>query len=321
MIKNTIRYIRHIFVVLSLFLIGSVCNSAGFDGWRAFDLLEYQCALGARVPDSPIHAKCLVWMEGELVKSGFEAKIMKHSAYSSMLAKTITIKNLFGIINPAAKKKILFSAHWDTRPIADKDPNPNLTSTPISGANDGASGVAVLLELANAIFIDKELHNALKTGDTGLILAFYDAEDLGNSEHPDEFCLGSKAFAADIPPDLTFTQGINIDMIGDKDLEITFENESFRRFPDFCTKIWEIGMRYNPRIFIPKPQFTIIDDHASFFSKKIPYINIIDFTYTYWHTTSDTPDKCSPDSLQIIGNTLLTYLSNEIKKEKKTLEK
>lgn len=295
-------------------------NTPAFSGTKAMNLLNEQCAMGYRIPGTPQHEKCLQWMKTQLEKNNFSARIISESAYIKLLKKQVNVQNLFGIYNPQAEKKVLISAHWDTRPIADRDTNPSLRNTPIIGANDGASGVAVLLELARAINESKQFEELRKDKNLGIILAFYDAEDCGNSGTNEDWCIGSKLFAASIPADMKFIEGINIDMIGDKDLQLYMEIESLNKYPAFTQEIWQIGQQVNSKTFIPSSKYTIIDDHSSFFETKIPYINIIDFDYPYWHTQSDTPEKCSEQSLQTIGNTLVKYLHTRIKNHKKTLD-
>jgi len=314
---TAILLIYSIFILTTKVISESDSSRNSFDGWRAFDYIKTQCGMGPRVPGTPAHQKCLDWMKQELEKAGFETRVYTYSGDSKLLREKIQIKNLFGIIGGDAKRKIMISAHWDTRPISDKDPNPNLREVPILGANDGASGVAVLLELARVLGKSNKFEDLRTSSTLGVILAFYDGEDLGTPEYYDDYCLGSKAFADSIPADMAFEEGINIDMIGDSDLSIYMEKESLSKFPDLTNRFWEIGARIDSRVFIPQARYSVTDDHSSFFSKKIPYINVIDFDYPYWHTQDDTPDKCSAQSLQIVGNTILNYIEDKIKKIRK----
>lgn len=292
-----------------------------FDGQKAMDLLNAQCSFGPRVPDTIPHSQCLSWMEANLKKNNWETRIYTHQVYSNLMNKNLTLKNLFGIFNPKAKIKIMFSTHWDTRPIADKETDPALQLKPILGANDGASGTAILLELARVVNSSTKLKDMLTSNSIGIILGFYDGEDLGSDQFRDDWCLGSKAFARSIPSDMMFSAGVNIDMVGDKDLQIYIEIESKKNYPKLTRHFWAIGMAESSSVFIPEARYSLIDDHLSFLYTEIPYINVIDFTYTYWHTHADTPDKCSSASLQIIGNTLLSFLKELIKNPKKILDK
>ncbi len=313
---------KNIFIIILSFMTFFINanNETKFNGWKAMEYLSLQCSFGPRVPGTDSHKQCFDWIKAEIDKTGLQTKVMSHNAYSNLIKKQIPLKNLFAVFNPSAKNRMLFSAHWDTRPISEKDPNPNFYNTPILGANDGASGVAVLIELANYLSKSDSIKKMLSDADYGVILAFYDGEDLGSFQYPDDWCLGSKAFAENIPDDLKFNFGVNIDMIGDKDLEIFMEVGSNNNYPELTKDFWDVGTRLYPKIFIPETKHNIVDDHTSFLKLKIPYINVIDFTYTYWHTQQDTPDKCSPQSLQTIGDTIVTFMATKVKNNKKKLE-
>jgi Zn-dependent M28 family amino/carboxypeptidase len=205
-----------------------------------------------------------------------------------------TIKNIIarrGNTGPL----IIIGAHYDSRFIADQDPDPNLRSQAVVGANDGASGVAVLLELARTLPDNLPFR---------LWLVFFDAEDNGGIEGWD-WIMGSRAFVASLKekPDAA----VIIDMIGDANLNIPIEQNSN---PALVEEIWQVAKNLGyENIFLNQPGYSMIDDHTPFLEAGIPAIDIIDFDYPYWHTTQDTPDKVSADSLEIIGKTLSAWLS------------
>jgi Zn-dependent M28 family amino/carboxypeptidase len=192
--------------------------------------------------------------------------------------------------------QIILGAHYDTRMYADNDPTPGMQAVPVPGANDGASGVAVLLELARTLPED-----VVPTW-----LVFFDAEDNGNIEGWD-WILGSRAFAEEI--EVRPRAVVIVDMIGDADLNIYLEKNS-----DVAIRaeIWSTaaGLGYADK-FINEEKFSMLDDHTPFLEAGIPAVDIIDFDYPYWHTTQDTPDKVSAESLKAVGDTLLKWITEQ----------
>ena len=192
----------------------------------------------------------------------------------------------------------LIGAHYDTRRLADKDPDPALQAQPVPGANDGASGVAVLLELARVL--DKER----LTNEVWLTL--FDAEDNGGLDGW-KFSVGAEDLASrlTVKPEMV----IIADMIGDRDQQIYKEQNST---PELVEKIWDIAARLGyEQSFIPTVKWPITDDHMPFLQRGIPAADLIDFDYPYWHTTQDTTDKVAPESLERVGRVLQTLLEGE----------
>jgi len=274
-----------------------------FDGQKAFDYLLYQTDMGPRNPGSPGHRTCLKWLvqKGELLAD--TVIIQRFTGFDPYGNPEIPMANVIYRYRPDDKRRIMISAHWDTRPVADLDPfDPH---RPILGANDGASGVAVLVHMA-------ELLNKFPPK-TGIDLAFWDGEDLGRPSHPEEFAQGSSFYSRNqIEP--VPQKGILIDMIGDADLKIYYELYSLKFAPKLVAEIWNIArkMGYSD-IFIPLQGPMVYDDHVPLSERGIPTINIIDFQYprpgvNYWHTHEDTPDKCSPESLEIVGSVLIKWI-------------
>ena len=195
----------------------------------------------------------------------------------------------------AQRPWIILGAHYDSRMVADHDPDPALRTQPVPGANDGASGVAVLLELARSL---------PETLPAQVWLVFFDAEDQGDIQGWD-WILGSRAFAQQLTaqPDAV----VVIDMIGDKNLDIYYESNSDRAISQ---AIWsEAAKAGYQKQFIPQDKYSMEDDHTPFLEKGIRAVDIIDFDYPYWHTTADTTDKVSAESLQAVGDTLFRWIS------------
>jgi len=214
--------------------------------------------------------------------------------------KWLPLANIAATFNPKGKRHILLCAHWDTRPIADRDPNPANHKKPIPGANDGASGVAVLLEIARAL----EAHPPKQR----VTIVLFDGEDYG--ETLADMFLGSRAFAEHYsgPP---VDWGVLLDMVGDRDLRLPHEEYSLKKAPAVVERIWGAAGRAGSKAFVSEPGPPILDDHVFLLRKGIPCINVIDFDYPYWHTRADTPDKCSPESLGQVGRAILRAIAED----------
>lgn len=263
-----------------------------FNGDRAFQDVSYQMSLGPRTDGSQAHNQVVSWMENKLKEAGWQVETQKTT---SMGHPVINIIGKRGTGNPW----IILGAHYDSRLYASKDPDPTKREQPVPAANDGASGVGVLLELARTLpeNLDKQIW-----------LVMIDAED--NGEIPGwDWLLGSKAFVSglDKKPDAA----VIIDMIGDADLNIYMEKNSN---PSMNSAIWgaAVGLGYSQQ-FIQKYKFSMIDDHTPFLQANIPAVDIIDFDYPYWHTTQDTLDKVSSKSLKAVGDTLIKWLQEPLK--------
>jgi Zn-dependent M28 family amino/carboxypeptidase len=260
-----------------------------FDRQRAYADVQTQVAMGPRVPGSEGHAKIREWMRGELEAAGWQVELQESEALGHPIKNIVAKRTNEG-------PQIIFGAHYDTRIYADSDPDPSNHTDFVPGANDGASGVAVLLELARSL-----------PNDTPAIwLVFFDAEDNGNIETWD-WILGSSEFVRNNT--LQPRAVVIVDMIGDADLNIYKE---FNSDPELTEEIWNTAksLGYENK-FIPEYKHSMIDDHTPFIRAGIPAIDIIDFDYPYWHTVQDTPDKVSSESLEIVGKTLWIWVTQQ----------
>jgi len=261
-------------------------NTESFNGERALANVEMQVGFGPRTVGSSGHAKALEWMRAELSAAGWKSRIQS----SMMLGHPI--QNLIAYRSDVPPQ-IILAAHYDTRMFADQDPDPAKRSDPVPGANDGASGVAILIELARVLPQDT----------LPVWLVFFDAEDNGRIQGWD-WILGSQTFVAtlDFQPEAV----VIVDMIGDADLNIYKEQNSDQ---GLTNEIWAVATDLGyEQSFIPEYKYSILDDHTPFLQAGIPAVDIIDFDYPYWHTTSDTADKVSAESLEMVGKTLQTWV-------------
>ncbi|MFZ0544328.1 MAG: M28 family peptidase [Candidatus Promineifilaceae bacterium] len=271
-------------------------ESVAFDGESAYDYLLAQMDFGARWPGSPGHAELGDYIAEQL--SGLNWEVQEQL----FPYQDITGRNIIGKANIGAGPVIILGAHYDTRKVADQTPgNDGPDPAPVPGANDGASGVAVLLELARTLDLDKIDHE--------IWLAFFDVEDNGNNGIPGfDWIIGSTYMAENltIEPEAM----VLADMIGDADQQLYLEQNSDA---ELQTTIWEIAAELGyASNFIQDYKYTMIDDHLPFARQGIPSVDIIDFDYPYWHTVEDTANKVSPDSLLRVGRTLEVWLEMDI---------
>jgi acetylornithine deacetylase/succinyl-diaminopimelate desuccinylase-like protein len=270
-----------------------------FDAGRAFGYLQKQCEFGPRPPGSVAHKQTLDYLLSELKK--FAREVVAQDFTHRVADGPLRLTNIIATFGPEADEKVLLAAHWDTRPFADRDPDPQKHHLPILGANDGASGVAVLLELSRAF------HS--KPPDVQVVMVLFDGEDYGKTE--DEMLLGSRYFARNMDDRWRPEYGILIDMVGDKDLDIYIEPNSAAAAPDIVKKVWGLADELRLEGIYREPGPAVLDDHIPLIKAGIKCIDIIDFNYSYWHSVEDTPDKCSPKSLETVGRLLLELIYRE----------
>ena len=274
-------------LILSIITISFVYRETQvFDGHRAFEYAKFQVQLGPRILGSKAHETASKWIISSLEKNKWEV-VSQEAEITGVPIKNIIAKSGEG------KPWIIIATHYDSRFFADRDSSTQGRKLPVVGANDGASSVAILLELARILPINT---------DHQIWLVFFDAEDNGNISGYD-WILGSKYFLAELEgkPDSV----IILDMVGDKDLNIYMEQNSD---PDLNSEIWAIASELGYTQFIPAYKYNLIDDHIPFLDAGIRAIDVIDFDYPFWHTTHDTLDKISADSLAAVGNTIIKWL-------------
>jgi len=296
-----------IILTISTISVLSSCNNAvpNFDKGNAFRYLVEQCEFGPRNPGSNGYKQCLDYLQKTL--SGFADTILLQPFVLDDLVneKSYDLTNIIARFKVDAPQQLLIGAHWDTRPWADEDPDTEKRNDPIIGANDGASGVAVILELARIL-------NA-SPPPIGITLVLFDGEDMGRSGTPKSYAQGSLAFAKDLPiekPD----EAIILDMIGDAELHIPIERNSYRQNRQLVKKLWSMAEELSLDAFESRIVYTLYDDHVPLWAEaRIPAVDIIDFNYpnsyaNYWHTTQDLPENCSAESLGQVGTLLVHYI-------------
>lgn len=272
-----------------------------FSGQRAYEILLRQTSFGPRNPNSTGHRECLNYLSSTLRGLAGEIRLQDftHAGYKG---ESLRLTNIVASFRPEIKTRLLLCAHWDTRPRADQDSTRR--EEPILGANDGASGVAVLIELATLL---KQTPPPV-----GVDIALFDGEDYGMEGDHARYLLGSRHFASARTSDYLPRFGVLLDMVGDAFLEIPREGYSVRYAPDIVDLVWNTARDLGIGQFIAEAGPEVIDDHLPLNEAGIKTIDLIDFNYPdptnrYWHTHQDTPEHCSPQSLEAVG-TVLTHV-------------
>ena len=298
---------RIIILTLLFGMIGCQSNFPKFDKDNAFQYLLDQCDFGPRNPGSDGYYACRQFIIEELEAYADDIVLQDFRYREQVDDQTYDFQNIIGRFNPDADFQTIISAHWDTRPWADRDPEKRNRRTPIMGANDGASGVAVLLELARIL--------AENPAPIGVNLVFFDAEDLGSPGLNETYCQGSRYFAKRLPiprPD----EAINLDMVGDKQLTLPIERYSYDFHPDLVRDLWDRAKDLGLDAFSGKIDYAIYDDHVPLYKiAGIPAIDIIDFKYpnpyaNFHHTIDDVAENCSAKSLDQVGRLMVDYIYN-----------
>ena len=287
-----------------------------FNADSAYHYTAEQVAFGPRVPNSDAHRTCGDWLEEVLEKFGARV-ISQRVTLRAYDGTPLYARNIIGSYKPELKKRVLLCAHWDSRPWADADPDPKNHRTPILGANDGASGVGVLLEVARQL--------QAQPTEIGVDIIFFDAEDYGTHASDDDlassdtWCLGSQYWAR-VPHVVGYTArfGILLDMVGGKDARFYREGMSYRLAKDIVDKVWAAAQTSGNGQWFPYADGGYItDDHLPINSiARIPCIDIIGhypetgFAPT-WHTMDDTMENIDPTVLSAVGQTVLQVIYNE----------
>ncbi len=273
-----------------------------FDGEAALGYVRDQLAFGARVPGTEAHVRAGDWIAARM-RERADTVTEQRWTHTTADGKQLAMRNIFARIRPEATERVLYLAHWDTRPISDLASDPRARSIPVPGANDGASGVALLIALADAL---KKTPPSV-----GVDLLFVDGEDYGQFGPPlVDVLIGSTYFANNLPsPDYRPIFGVLWDMIGDRDLRIMVEQNSMDRAPEVVERVWSVAQELgHGDVFVRQSAGAITDDHIPLLDKGLRVIDVIDLEYPAHHTPDDLLDKVSARSLKIVGDVALTLV-------------
>jgi hypothetical protein len=285
---------------------GQDAKPVAFDGKRAMGYLEKICAIGPRISGSRAMKK-----QQEIIKKHFE-EIGAKVAYQTFMAKQNSVKgevemtNIIISFQPEKKRRVILCSHYDTRPIADQEKDPRDWYRPFVSANDGGSGVALLMELGNHM---KDLKM-----NVGVDFVIFDGEEYiykTEGANRDRYFIGSEHFAKTwrkTKDRCDYSAAILLDMIAGKQIRFPLEVNSYRFYPELCKEIWGIAREQNVKAFMPQWGHEVQDDHLSLQKVGIPAIDIIDFDYPHWHKLSDTPENCSGASMEQVAKVLSVWL-------------
>jgi glutaminyl-peptide cyclotransferase len=265
-----------------------------FDSAAAHRLLVHQVEFGPRVPGTEGHRRQLEWMLDYLAPRA-DTVVEQRFAYTTSGGVTLALTNVMARFRPDLPQRILLLAHWDTRPTADADPDRAARERPILGANDGASGTAVLLQLA-------EMFRG-QPPPVGVDLLFVDGEDYGPGV--EDMFLGARFFAANLAG-YRAMYGVLLDMVADRDPRFPIEGYSAQYAPEIARRVWTVARDLGyADVFPDRVGQPVLDDHVPLNRAGLPTINIIDFEYgpgnRYWHTHQDVPENTSASTLGIVG--------------------
>jgi hypothetical protein len=288
-----------------------------FNKDSAYYFVEKQVSFGPRVPNTDTHRACGDWLEQTLGEYA-DTLYVQNTRVRAYDGTVLSIRNIIGVFQPEKRSRVLLCAHWDTRPWADHDPDPANHYRPYDGANDGASGVGVLLEIARLL--------SLQEPNIGIDIIFFDAEDYGQHRlaqgyDQDSWALGSQHWARNPHrSDYLARYGILLDMVGASNATFKQEGFSLMYAPNIVRKVWATGQRLGfGSYFLNLEGNPITDDHYYINTiRQIPTINIIDQRneyghgfFEYWHTMKDNMDAIDPFTLEAVGKTVTTVIYEE----------
>lgn len=277
-------------LALAAALAGACSERFAVDGERALARVRHQVEAGPRIPGTPANAAVREWIAAEAARLG--GRVERQAFVDTSLGHPLEVTNVVARFGPSDRRRIVLCAHFDTRPWSDRDPDTTLRSRPVPGANDGGSGVAVLLEVAELM--------SRRPPPVGVDLVFFDAEDLGTDLRPDHFSLGSKGYAERLPAPGDASRPVAaflFDMVGDRDLQVYVERNSSERASNLAALVVEAARATGATSFHDEVRWSIVDDHIRLLDAGLPAVDIIDFDYPAWHTHRDDLSQVSAASL------------------------
>ena len=281
---------------------------AEFDGARADRLVKELCKRGHRYYGAPKRAEAIANLQTMLDEVTDQTALQRFDAHETSSDEDYELTNIIGRLDPQATRRVILASHWDTRKWAEEDADPEQRDDPIEGANDGTSGVAVLLELARVL-------KTRPPSSVGVDFVLFDGEEFGRPGS-DDYCQGSRYFARMLKglyPRSRPEYAIVIDMVGDCDQGFLPELTSLKRAPRLVGKIWNAATRLGyGEIFSSSGNWAIEDDHTALQKAGIQSALLIDYDYPHWHTQGDTVDKVCATSLERVGKVLLEVLLNPV---------
>ena len=272
-----------------------------FDGAQAMASVRAQLAFGPRVPGTPAHRNAGDWIVAQM-RERADTVIVQTWTHTTADGRRLPMRNILARFAPERAERVLYLAHWDSRPISEKASDPARRQEPVPGANDGASGVAILLGVAEAL--------KARPANVGVDLLFVDGEDWGDFDTNTDVLIGARWFARNLPePGYMPRFGVLFDMVGKPDARFQYESHSMRAAPDVVQRVWSTARRLGHGAYFPTREYgPITDDHVPLIGVGMKVINVIDLDYEWHHTPEDTADKVSQRTLQVVGNVAMAVL-------------
>lgn len=272
-----------------------------FDAAAALEHVRRQVAFGPRIPGTAAHRQAGDWLVAELRKRA-DTVVVQEWTHTTADGKRLPMRNILARFKPAEARRVLYLAHWDSRPLADKESDPAKVALGVPGANDGGSGVAILLGVADAL--------KKRAPSTGVDLLLVDGEDWGSFDTMTDVLIGSRYFAEHLPSaDYQPLFGVLWDMVGDANPVFEQEGHSMKGAPEVVQRVWLTAQRMgHGAIFTNRAGLEITDDHLPLQAKGLRVIDVIDLDFAWHHTTEDTVDKVSAKTLGIVGSVAMALL-------------
>jgi peptidase M28-like protein len=271
-------------------------TSTGFDGNAAYNYAKAQVAFGPRVPGTPAAKQAGDWIIRQM-RARADTVIVQSFTHTTADGKRLALRNILARFRPELTERVLYVTHWDSRPVSESAGTEAEKKMPVPGANDGASGVGLFIALGDILKRTRP--------NVGVDLLFTDGEDYGQFGPPEvDVLIGSKYFASHLPSaNYKPLYGVLWDMIGDKDLRIPYEMNSFQRAPEVVSRVWQTAADLgHGDVFVQESGGEINDDHIPLLNAGLRVIDVIDLTYPPHHTPNDTMDKISAKSLATVGD-------------------
>jgi Peptidase family M28 len=277
-------------------------HPAPFDADRALGYLKELCKIGPRISGSNGMKKQQELLEKHFTKLGGKVEWQRFKARQRSQKEPVEMANLIVRWHPERTRRIILCSHYDTRPLADQEPDPRNWRKPFLSANDGGSGVALLMEMAHHL-------KKIKTS-VGIDLVFFDGEEYVFHKN-DEYFIGSKHFGAQYRrnrPKYTYAAAVLLDMVGGKGARFPVETNSWFFATPLVRDLWTTAQELGCGAFEQREGPQVDDDHLALNRAGIPAVDIIDFSYQHWHRLTDTPDNCSGESLDQVARVLSVWL-------------
>ncbi len=280
-------------------------GSLPFDPQRAMGYLKQLCDIGPRISGSDGMRQQQELLRKHFQRCGAKVRMQEFTGRQRSQREPTPMANLIASWYPARTRRVVLCSHYDTRPHADNETDPRRQREPFLSANDGGSGVALLMEVANHM-------GDLKT-EVGVDFVFFDGEEYIFDNRPggDKYFFGSEYFATEYQRargKCTYVAGILLDMVGGKEIHFPVEVGSWFNAQELVDEVWKIAAAQGCTAFEPRPGPEVLDDHLALNRAHIPTIDIIDFSYPHWHKLSDVPENCSGDSLAQVARVLTVWL-------------